>query len=236
MGQEEIGEVPSVFGTLSMAFLCEKFPSQLEEKPGDKTSDNFSTENFVLVKSADPIMDTFQNPSQFCHISQEEKAGAITALPWSLGTENSSLRATQSLTRSHQRHFLNTKNFVEARKTQTKRSSSPWGMFPGHPSHLHPSLNGACLEILTPLTPGWRRGRRDGWEALSLHREEGLDLGEEFPGWGAAAGRGKVSYCSVRPHCPSHTHTRGGMQVGGGSLSRSPGPCLGSLSPPGRAG
>lgn len=44
-----------------------------------KTSDNFSAENIVLVKSADPITKTFQNPSQFCHIGQEERTGAITA-------------------------------------------------------------------------------------------------------------------------------------------------------------
>lgn len=51
----------------------------------------------MLVKSTDPITDTFQNPSWFCHIGQEEKTGAITAVPWSLGMENFSLRATQSL-------------------------------------------------------------------------------------------------------------------------------------------
>lgn len=34
-------------------------------------------------------------------------------------------------------------------------------------------------------------------------------------GLGAAAGSGKVSYCSEWPHCPSHTHTRGRMQAGG---------------------
>lgn len=82
VGQEGIGKLPSVFGTLSMAFLCEKFPAQLEGKKSSyKTSDNFSSENFVLAKSADPIKETFQNPSHFCHISQEEKTGAITAVP-----------------------------------------------------------------------------------------------------------------------------------------------------------
>lgn len=73
VGQEEIGEVPSVFGTLSMAFLCEKFPSQHEEKPDDKTSDNFSAENFVLVKSADPIMDAFRNPSSFVTLAKKKR-------------------------------------------------------------------------------------------------------------------------------------------------------------------
>lgn len=69
VGQEGTGKVPSVFGTLSTAFLCEKFPAQLEGKKSSyKTSDNFSSENFVLGKSADPIKETFQNLSHFCHI------------------------------------------------------------------------------------------------------------------------------------------------------------------------
>lgn len=42
-------------------------------------------------------METFQNPSQFCHIGQEENTGAITTVPWSLGMENSSLGATHHL-------------------------------------------------------------------------------------------------------------------------------------------
>lgn len=48
----------------------------------------------------------------------------------------------------------------------------------------------------------------------------GLGCGEEVPGCGAGGqqqqgGReGKVSHCSVQPHCPSHTHARGRMQAG----------------------
>lgn len=53
---------------------------------------------------------------------------------------------------------------------------------------------------------------------FSLHREQDgagpWGGGPGLWGWGAA-GRGKVSYCSVRPHCPSHTQARGGMQAGG---------------------
>lgn len=87
-------------------------------------------------------------------------------------------------------------------------------MFPGHLSHLHPPLNAACLGILTPSPQDEGGGdEMDGRLCPCTGSGMGLGHGEEVPGCGA--GRGKVSYCSVQPHCPSHTHTRGGMQVGG---------------------
>lgn len=55
--------------------------------------------------------------------------------------------------------------------------------------------------------------------------------GQGVPGLGAAVGTGKVSYCSVRPQCPSHGHDSGKMEPrrvpgrrwrGGRSLPPSP--------------
>lgn len=143
----------------------------LRRKTRYKTSDNFSAENIVLVKSADPVMETFQNPSQFCHIGQEERTGAITAVPQLLGMENSSLGATQSLIKSRQQHFLNTKKFEEERKNSNQKKLFPLGCVSWASLTPPPSLQCCLPGDLDALTPGGRRGRQDGWEALSLHRE-----------------------------------------------------------------
>lgn len=135
--------------------------------------------------------------------------------------ENSSLGTTQSLIRSHQQHVLSTKKFGEERKNSNQKQLFPLGCVSW--ASLTPPPSPQCSLPGDPnhVTPGWRRGRQDGWEALSLHREwdeagpwgGGPGLG----GWGAAAGRGKVSHCSLQPHCPSHTLS--GWDTGGrGSL------------------
>lgn len=245
VGQERNGKFPSVFGTLSMAFLCEKFPAQLEEKKSSyKTSDNFSSENFVLVKSADPITETFQNPSHFCHIGQEESQEPSPQCPPSLGMENSSLGATQSLFRSQQQHFLNIKKLREERKKRKPKEALPPGCFLGipHPSTLL-SMHVGALCFLPggpdPLTPGWSRGRQNGWEAFPCTGSGmgmGLGRGEEVLGCGAGGKQGgRRSLIALCDHTALHTHTLG-VECRQGDLSRSSSPCLGSLSLPGRAG
>lgn len=228
VGQERNGKFPSVFGTLSMAFLCEKFPAQLEEKKSSyKTSDNFSSENFVLVKSADPITETFQNPSHFCHIGQEESQEPSPQCPPSLGMENSSLGAAQSLFRSQQQHFLNIKKLREERKKRKPKEALPPGCFLGipHPSTLL-SMHVGALCFLPggpdPLTPGWSRG----------DRMDGRLFPAQGAGWGWAVGRrswavglgasregeGLLLLCVITL---PFTHTRSGWNAGGGI---SPGP------------
>lgn len=125
--QEGIGKLPSVFGTLSMAFLCEKFPAQLEEK-------RVATKPVTISHLRTLCWRNLQIPSRrhsrihptFVTLAKKRRQEPSPQCPQSLGMENSSLRATQSLFRSHQ-HFLSIKKLGEERKKCKPKEALPPG-------------------------------------------------------------------------------------------------------------
>lgn len=151
-------------------------------------------------------------------------------MPWSLGMENSSLGATQSLFRSHQQHFLNAKKFGEERNNSNQKKLFPLGcvswasLIPPPSPQCISGHSAACLGVSTPSPQDGAGGdRTDGRLCPCTGSGMGLGCGEGVPGCGAGGlqqggERSRIALCG---HTALLTHT---LRVGCRRGRVSPGP------------